>query len=123
MQGPGVLGLDDVPLEHVRPLGGHPMTGTERSGFTAARRCAYMYPVALAIATYIAITYQYWWVGILHSRGLARLRAARLGRRGAQGRGGAHEGRHARGWGHPNPWRQRLRATPSGDELSHVNSR
>ena len=55
--------------------------------------------------------------------GLARLRAARLGRRGAQGRGGAHEGRHARGWGHPNPWRQRLRATPSGDERSRVTSR
>ena len=42
---------------------------------------------------------------------------------GAQGRGGAHEGRHARGWRHPNPWRQRLRATPSGDELSRPSSR
>ena len=41
---------------------------------------------------------------------------------GAQGRGGAHEGRHARGWGHPNPWHQRLRATPSGDELCRVTS-
>ena len=35
-------------------------------------------------------------------------------------RGGAYEGRHARGWGHPNPWRQRLRATPSGNELSRI---
>ena len=43
---------------------------------------------------------------------------------GAQGgEGGAHEGRHDRGWGHPNPWRQRLRATPSGDELSRISSR
>ena len=41
---------------------------------------------------------------------------------GAQGRGGAHEGRHARGWGYPNPWRQWLRATPSGDERSRVTS-
>ena len=41
---------------------------------------------------------------------------------GAQGRGGAHEGRHARAWGHPNPWRQRLRATPSSDELSRPSS-
>ena len=39
---------------------------------------------------------------------------------GAQGRGGGQEGRHARGWGHPNPWRQRLRATPSGNELSRI---
>ena len=38
----------------------------------------------------------------------------------AQGRGGAHEGRHARGWGFPNPWRQRLRAIPSGDELTRI---
>ena len=37
-------------------------------------------------------------------------------------RGGAHEGRHARGWGHPNPSRQRLRATPGGDELSRITS-
>ena len=37
-------------------------------------------------------------------------------------RGGAHEGRHARGRGFPNPWRQRLRATPSGDELSRITS-
>ena len=58
-------------------------------------------------------------------QGFARLRAARLGRRPRQGlgRGGAHEGRHARGWGHTNPWRQRLRATPSGDELSRITSR
>ena len=53
--------------------------------------------------------------------GLARLRAARLGRRRA-GRGGAHEGRHARGWGHPNPSRQRLQATPSSDERSRITS-
>lgn len=33
-----VLGLDDLALDHVRHVGGHPMTGTERSGFRAARR-------------------------------------------------------------------------------------
>ena len=38
----------------------------------------------------------------LQAAGSARLRAARLGG-GAQGRGGAHEGLDARGWGHPNP--------------------
>ena len=43
---------------------------------------------------------------------------------GAQGSGGgAHEGRHARGWGQANPWRQRHRATPSGDELPRPSSR
>ena len=36
--------------------------------------------------------------------------------------GGAHEGRRARGWGHPNSWRQRLRTIPSGDELSRPTS-
>jgi hypothetical protein len=50
---------------------------------------------------------------------VAGFHAARLG----QGRGGAHEGRHARGWGHPNPWRQRLRAAPSRDERSRPSSR
>lgn len=33
-----VLGLDRHDLTHVRHVGGHPMTGTERSGFRAARR-------------------------------------------------------------------------------------
>ena len=36
--------------------------------------------------------------------------------------GGEHEGRHACGWGQPNPWRQRLRATPTG-EMSSPGSR
>lgn len=38
VQGPRVLGTADLPLERVRHVGGHPMTGTERSGFRAARR-------------------------------------------------------------------------------------
>ena len=38
VQDPGVLGIDALRLERVRHLGGHPMTGTERSGFRAARR-------------------------------------------------------------------------------------
>ena len=51
----------------------------------------------------------------------ARLPAARLGG-GAHGRGGAHERLHARGWGHPNPWRRRSRPYPSSDELSFPSS-
>ena len=39
----------------------------------------------------------------------SRLSAAT--RRRALGRGGAHERLHARGWDHPDPWRQRHRAT------------
>ncbi len=38
VQGGGVLGIDALDLEHVVHVGGHPMTGTERSGFRAARR-------------------------------------------------------------------------------------
>lgn len=38
VQGAGVLGTADLDLRHVAHLGGHPMTGTERSGFRAARR-------------------------------------------------------------------------------------
>lgn len=38
VQSGAVLGLDDTELERVVHVGGHPMTGTERSGFRAARR-------------------------------------------------------------------------------------
>lgn len=34
----GRLGIADVAWRHLRHLGGHPMTGTERAGFRAARR-------------------------------------------------------------------------------------
>lgn len=38
VQAAAVLDLADDPFEHVAHVGGHPMTGTERSGFRAARR-------------------------------------------------------------------------------------
>lgn len=38
VQADDVLGLDALDLDHVVHVGGHPMTGTERSGFRAARR-------------------------------------------------------------------------------------
>jgi prephenate dehydrogenase len=38
VQSPDVLGLDGVVRRCVQHVGGHPMTGTERSGFRAARR-------------------------------------------------------------------------------------
>lgn len=38
VQGAAALGLSGLSLHHVRHLGGHPMTGSERSGFPAARR-------------------------------------------------------------------------------------
>ena len=38
VQAADVLGLADLELTHVAHVGGHPMTGTERSGFRAARR-------------------------------------------------------------------------------------
>lgn len=38
VQSPSVLGTAGVARRHVRHVGGHPMTGTERSGFRAARR-------------------------------------------------------------------------------------
>ncbi len=37
VQGPAAAGARAAGLRHVRHLGGHPMTGTERSGFRAAR--------------------------------------------------------------------------------------
>lgn len=38
VQAPDVLGIAGARWRHVRHVGGHPMTGTERSGFRAARR-------------------------------------------------------------------------------------
>jgi len=38
VQAADVLGLADATFAHVTHVGGHPMTGTERSGFRAARR-------------------------------------------------------------------------------------
>lgn len=38
VQAADALGLDDLALSRVVHVGGHPMTGTERSGFRAARR-------------------------------------------------------------------------------------
>lgn len=38
VQATDVLGLQDLGLQRVIHVGGHPMTGTERSGFRAARR-------------------------------------------------------------------------------------
>lgn len=38
VQASEALGLGDLGLRHVTHVGGHPMTGTERSGFGAARR-------------------------------------------------------------------------------------
>lgn len=38
VQAADVLGLRDLQLQRVSYVGGHPMTGTERSGFRAARR-------------------------------------------------------------------------------------
>lgn len=38
VQATHVLGLQDLQLDRVTHVGGHPMTGTERSGFRAARR-------------------------------------------------------------------------------------